>query len=231
MTEAAPAMSSSVHDLSFFALFLQAGPVVKGVMIALVLASIGCWTVILDKLLRIRAARREVRLFESATRLGKMVDPSMPGSPGRVAAAGYAAWRDQDSTETRAERRERIERAMRTALGIEMRRLRPGLAFLATTGSAAPFVGLFGTVWGIMNSFAAIAESQDTSLSVVAPGIAEALFATAIGLMAAIPAVIAYNKFTAELGRLQQSFATGIALLGDRLARDRASHLHAEAAK
>jgi biopolymer transport protein ExbB/TolQ len=144
---------------------------------------------------------------------------------GRVVAAGHHAWRDQDASETRAERRERIERAMRTALAIDVRRLQPGLAFLATTGSAAPFIGLFGTVWGIMNSFSAIAASQDTSLSVVAPGIAEALFATAIGLVAAIPAVVAYNKLTSDLGRVQQSFTTSIAVLGDRLARERAPHL------
>jgi biopolymer transport protein TolQ len=112
---------------------------------------------------------------------------------------------------------------MRTALGVEMGRLQPGLPLLATIGSAAPFVGLFGTVWGIMNSFSAIARSQDTSLSVVAPGIAEALFATAIGLAAAIPAVLAYNAFATALGRLQQAFSSGIARLGDRLARDGAS--------
>jgi biopolymer transport protein ExbB/TolQ len=120
---------------------------------------------------------------------------------------------------------------MRAALSVDMRQLQIGLPFLATTGSAAPFIGLFGTVWGIMNSFSAIAASQDTSLSVVAPGIAEALFATAIGLVAAIPAVIAYNKLTTDLGRLQQSFAAGITALGDRLARDRKPHVRAEAAE
>jgi biopolymer transport protein TolQ len=120
---------------------------------------------------------------------------------------------------------------MRAALSVDMRQLQTGLPFLATTGSAAPFIGLFGTVWGIMNSFSAIAASQDTSLAVVAPGIAEALFATAIGLVAAIPAVIAYNKLTTDLGRLQQSFAAGITALGDRLARDRKPHVRAEAAE
>jgi biopolymer transport protein ExbB/TolQ len=120
---------------------------------------------------------------------------------------------------------------MRAALTVDMRRLQPGLAFLATTGSAAPFIGLFGTVWGIMNSFSAIAKSQDTSLSIVAPGIAEALFATAIGLVAAIPAVIAYNKLTTDLRIVQQSFAAGITVLGDRLARDRKSNIMAELAE
>jgi biopolymer transport protein TolQ len=231
MNEIAPHAPAAAHDLSFLALFLQADPIVKGVMIALVLASIGCWTVILDKLLRIRAIRREGRVFETASASGIGIDPSMPGAPGRIVAAGFEAWRDQDASESRAERRERIERAMRGALSVEIRRLQPGLPFLATTGSAAPFIGLFGTVWGIMNSFSAIAQSQDTSLSVVAPGIAEALFATAIGLVAAIPAVIAYNKLTTDLARLQQSFGAGISRLGDRLARDGKLHAKAEAAE
>jgi TolQ protein len=223
--------ASNAHDLSFLALFLQADPVVKGVMASLVLASVGCWTVIIDKLLRIRTVRRGAHAFEDSAGSGAKLVPSRADAAGRIVTAGLAAWGDQDSSETRAERRERIERAMRTSLGVEMRRLQTGLPFLATTGSAAPFVGLFGTVWGIMNSFSAIAASQDTSLSVVAPGIAEALFATAIGLVAAIPAVIAYNKLTTDLGRLQHSFATGIAHLGDRLARDRATQMRTEAAE
>jgi biopolymer transport protein TolQ len=99
------------------------------------------------------------------------------------------------------ERRERIERAMRLSLGAELRRLEARLPFLATLGSAAPFIGLFGTVWGIMRSFTGIAAANNTSLAVVAPGIAEALFATAMGLAAAIPAVVAYNKITVDLGR------------------------------
>jgi biopolymer transport protein ExbB/TolQ len=103
--------------------------------------------------------------------------------------------------ETAGERRERIERAMRLALNAELRRLEVRLPFLATLGSAAPFIGLFGTVWGIMRSFEGIAAAHNTSLAVVAPGIAEALFATAMGLAAAIPAVVAYNKITVDLGR------------------------------
>lgn len=219
------------HDLSFLALFLQADPIVKGVMILLVLASLGCWTIIFDKILRLIALRRQARSFEAMARAGGQLHPQMPGSIGRIMAAAQEAWRDQDPSESRSERRERIERAMRAALAVDMRQLQAGLPFLATTGSAAPFIGLFGTVWGIMNSFSAIAKSQDTSLSVVAPGIAEALFATAIGLVAAIPAVIAYNKLTTDLGRVQQSFAAGITALGDRLARDRKPHLRTEAAE
>jgi biopolymer transport protein TolQ len=219
------------HDLSFLGLFLQADPIVKGVMILLVLASLGCWTIIIEKVLRSRSVRRQARAFETAARKGERLQPEASSLMGRLVAAGHDAWRDQDPSESRAERRERIERAMRTALSSDMRQLQTGLPFLATIGSAAPFIGLFGTVWGIMNSFSAIAASQDTSLSVVAPGIAEALFATAIGLVAAIPAVIAYNKLTTDLGRLQQSFAAGITMLGDRLARDRKPQLRAEAAE
>ncbi len=109
-----------------------------------------------------------------------------------------------------------------------LRQMERGLPFLATIASSAPFIGLFGTVWGIMNSFSAIAQSQDTSLAVVAPGIAEALFATAIGLVAAIPAVMAYNKFSTDLARLGQRTGAVIADLGNRLARD-TGHLHARA--
>ena len=228
MNEIVPAAS---HDMSFLGLFLQADPIVKSVMILLVLASLGCWTIIFEKLLRIRNIRRQARAFEAAARSGEKLHPQMGGATGRIVAAGHEAWRDQDASESRAERRERIERAMRAALSVDMRQLQVGLPFLATTGSAAPFIGLFGTVWGIMNSFSAIAASQDTSLSVVAPGIAEALFATAIGLVAAIPAVSAYNKLTTDLSRLQQSFGAGIVVLGDRLARDRKPHVRAEAAE
>lgn len=222
---------AAAHGLSFVGLFLQADPIVKGVMILLVLASLGCWTVVVEKLLRFRSVRRQARVLERAAYSTDKLHQQSAGTTGRIIAAGQEAWRDQDPSESRAERRERIERAMRAALSADMRQLQVGLPFLATTGSAAPFIGLFGTVWGIMNSFSAIAASQDTSLSVVAPGIAEALFATAIGLVAAIPAVIAYNKLTTDLGRLQQSFAAGITSLGDRLARDRKPHLRAEAAE
>ncbi|KFG67007.1 MotA/TolQ/ExbB proton channel family protein [Microvirga sp. BSC39] len=222
---------ATLHDLSFLGLFLQADPIVKGVMILLVLASLGCWTIMVEKLLRFRNARHQARSFETVARSTERLHPQPAGTTGRIVAAGQDAWRDQDPSESRAERRERIERAMRAALSADMRQLQVGLPFLATIGSAAPFIGLFGTVWGIMNAFSAIAASQDTSLAVVAPGIAEALFATAIGLVAAIPAVIAYNKLTTDLGRLQQSFTAGITALGDRLARDRKPHLRAEAAE
>jgi TolQ protein len=213
---------ATAHDFSLVGLFLQADPVVKGVMLLLVLASIGCWAVILDKAVRLRRARREAAAFEARVKAGVALRPEIEsaGVPAAILAAAAREWRDRDDPgESRAERRERIERAMRAAVGAELRRLEPGLPFLATVGASAPFVGLFGTVWGIMNSFQSIAQSQDTSLAVVAPGIAEALFATAIGLVAAIPAVIAYNKLATELGRLAQRLAAAIGELGGELSR------------
>ncbi|GJD34899.1 MotA/TolQ/ExbB proton channel family protein [Methylobacterium aerolatum] len=225
-TQAAPI---EAHDFSFLGLFFQADPIVKGVMILLVIASIACWTVVFEKIVRLTAARRQAKAFETMVRTGGTLDTTLPGLAGHVVNAAVEAWRDQDASETRAERRERIERAMRVALGSEIKRLKTGLSLLATSGSTAPFVGLFGTVWGIMNSFSSIARSQDTSLAVVAPGIAEALFATAIGLVVAIPAVMAYNKLTGDVGAIQSRFTTGIALLGNRLARDRGAQHRAAA--
>ncbi len=157
-------------------------------------------------------------------RSGGSLDGEQRGISGHVVKAAVDAWRDQDPSETRAERRDRIERAMRAALGLEMKRLQNGLALLATSGSTAPFIGLFGTVWGIMNSFSSIAKSQDTSLAVVAPGIAEALFATAIGLVAAIPAVLAYNKITTDLSRFAgrlEGFSTEFSAILSRQAEER----------
>ncbi len=138
--------AAAPHEMSFLSLFLQADPIVKGVMILLVLSSLGCWTIIFDKLLRLSSVRRQARVFEEAAQAGDRLHPQLPGPAGRIVAAGHEAWRDQDASESRAERRDRIERAMRAALAVDMRRLQPGLAFLATTGSAAPFIGLFGTV-------------------------------------------------------------------------------------
>jgi TolQ protein len=221
MDQALPAVvPAAVHDFSLLGLFLQADPVVKGVMLLLALASVGCWAVVLDKAVRLGRKRRDAAAFEARVRAGAALrGDAAAGVPGAILAAAEREWRDHDAGESRAERRERIERAMRAAMATELRRVEPGLPFLATVGSAAPFVGLFGTVWGIMNSFQSIAQSQDTSLAVVAPGIAEALFATAIGLVAAIPAVIAYNKLATELGRLAQRLAAAIGELGGELSR------------
>jgi TolQ protein len=212
------------------ALFWQADIIVKAVMAVLAFASVICWTIIIEKIVRLSAMRRQVRRLEIASRQLDRIGEVKGDLPENVVAAGLAAWRDYDKSESRAERRDRIERAMRGAMTVRLRRAEQGLPFLATIGSAAPFIGLFGTVWGIMNSFSAIAESQDTSLAVVAPGIAEALFATAIGLVAAIPAVMAYNKFSVDLSRIAYRTGAVISDIGNRLARDPA-RVRAEAAE
>ncbi len=203
---------------SLLGLFLQSDPIVKGVMLLLLAASVGVWTVVIDKAMRFHRLRRQVRALDAASR-GTMPPPGTEGLATEVTRAGLAARADAAAGggETRADRRERIREAMRMALGDALRPMEPGLPFLATTGSAAPFVGLFGTVWGIMSSFASIASSNDTSLAVVAPGIAEALLSTAIGLAAAIPAVVAYNRLVTDLGRSRALALAAIARLAGRL--------------
>jgi biopolymer transport protein TolQ len=204
-------MNEAGTSLSVSALFLNADVVVKIVLLLLLAGSIWSWAVTLDKILRLRAALSSAQRWASraadarsaeelvAERYG--VEASHPA--GAVLAAGVeeCVAFPNDRMESVAERRERIDRAMRAALQAQLRQLELRLPFLATLGSAAPFIGLFGTVWGIMRSFNAIAAANNTSLAVVAPGIADALFATAMGLAAAIPAVVAYNKFTVEIGR------------------------------
>ncbi|MGE5540629.1 MAG: MotA/TolQ/ExbB proton channel family protein [Gemmatimonas sp.] len=202
-------------------LFIQADPVVKGVMILLLGASMASWTVILERSVRLLRVRRAATRFAASVRADASAAKPSGEIAGSVMAAGTRAWRDHDASESRGERRARIERAMRVALAQEMKKLETGLVFLATVGSTGPFVGLFGTVWGIINSFSAIAASKDTSLAVVAPGIAEALAATALGLVAAIPAVMAYNKFAAALGATAHAVNVAIAELGDSFARRR----------
>src|SRR5215831_14686618 len=193
--------------LSIVKLFMNADPVVKGVLLLLLAASVWSWAVIIDKLWRLKAASRAASEHEAraaAARSPQELSATEGRDPaGLVISAGLAesAAEPRPLPETTSERRERIERAMRLALNAELRRLEVRLPFLATLGSAAPFIGLFGTVWGIMRSFEGIAAANSTSLAVVAPGIAEALFATAMGLAAAIPAVVAYNKITVDLGR------------------------------
>ena len=220
------------HDVSMIGLFLQADPIVKGVMIVLICASIACWAIVFDKIVRLVRAGRDVARFEAAAQLDSgLAGGGFPkeGLRGIILVAGVREWHDHADDESRAERRERIERAMRSVMVSELKRLESGLAYLATVGATAPFVGLLGTVWGIMNSFTAIAQSHDTSLAVVAPGIAEALFATAIGLVAAIPAVIAYNKLATSLSGLAQRLNAAIGELGARMSRRPALKL-AEAA-
>ena len=185
-------------------LFLQADIVVQAVMIGLILASIWTWAIIVSFMLRIRGLNSksrgyEVDFWEAKDReaiLSKRHRGQIPAA--RVAGAGLDEWRRSTREEPvdRVATRQRIGAAMESQVAEEADDLAGKLNFLATTGSVAPFVGLFGTVWGIMNSFFQIGAQQSASLAVVAPGIAEALFATAIGLFAAIPAVIAYNRFS-----------------------------------
>jgi len=192
-------------------LFIQADIIVQAVMFGLILASIWVWTIIVSFSLRIGAMHKKSREYEDefwvqGDRDGQLTKQARKDVPAaRVAAAGLDEWRkstakqpvDRDAT------RQRIAAAMDSQIAEEADQLSARLNFLATVGSVAPFVGLFGTVWGIMNSFFQIGAQQSASLAVVAPGIAEALFATAIGLFAAIPAVIAYNRFGGAVDRFE----------------------------
>jgi biopolymer transport protein TolQ len=223
----AEALGQAAHDLSLWGLFLQADWIVKTVMIGLLLASIWVWAIVFDKVTSIRRANRAADAFEDRFWSGGSLDdlyakegeePSHPLAA--VFGAAMREWRrSAGNGALLGGAKERVERAMGVTIGREMERLERWMVFLASVGSVAPFIGLFGTVWGIMNSFAAIAGMQNTNLAVVAPGIAEALFATAIGLVAAIPAVLAYNKITTDLARFagrMESFATEFAAILSR---------------
>lgn len=211
------------HDFSFTTLILGADPVVQAVMALLVLASVACWAIVFEKAVRFARLRSAIRGFENAVKADALLASERTqaaGLQGNLIAAAVREKRDgMEPGETRSEFRHRLEAAMRQAMVQHLRQAEPGLPFLATVGSAAPFIGLFGTVWGIMNSFTAIAGTNDTSLAVVAPGIAEALFATALGLVAAIPAVIAYNKLSTDLSRLAQRTSAVIAEAARQFAR------------
>ncbi|HUH84805.1 MAG TPA: protein TolQ [Stellaceae bacterium] len=211
---AVPLGGTVPHDLSIITLFLQADWIVKFVVILLGGASVWCWAVIFDKWAKVRRLRRDAESFEETFWSGGSLDDlydrigTRPADPmSAVFAAAMREWRRSAakglaaSSALRTNLQERIERVMHVTVSREMERLERFMPFLATVGSTAPFVGLFGTVWGIMNSFQSIAASKNTSLAVVAPGIAEALLATALGLVAAIPAVVAYNKFSTDFGR------------------------------
>jgi biopolymer transport protein TolQ len=201
------------HDLSVWGLFLQADIVVKIVMLMLILASFWCWAIIFEKIMRMRRLWGQAEEFEEAFWSGGSLEAlfdrigDQPSSPmASIFTAAMREWRRSaakgiSDAAQKAGLSQRIDRVMQVTLGREMEALERHMTFLASVGSTGPFIGLFGTVWGIMNSFQAIAGSKDTSLAVVAPGIAEALFATALGLVAAIPAVVAYNKISSDLGR------------------------------
>lgn len=198
-------------DFSMWGLFARATLTVKIVMLMLIVASVWAWGIILDKFISYRRARAEARRFDESFWSGEPLDELFDqigtepkGRAERIFVAGMMEWR-------RSHREDgglipgaasRIDRSMDVAIQKEAEELQRGLPVLATVGSTAPFVGLFGTVFGIMHSFIEIAEQQNTSLVVVAPGIAEALLATGLGLLAAIPAVVFYNKFSADSDRI-----------------------------
>jgi len=209
-TSAGPALQA---DLSIVSLFLDAHIVVQLVLIGLLLASVWSWAIIAEKMLLLARTKRETDSFEEIFWSGQSLEQlyqSIGPRPSRSMAALFVAamreWkRSVESTpKPLAGLQMRVEKVLDVALSREIDRLERRLLFLATVGSTAPFIGLFGTVWGIMTSFQAIAAAKTSNLSVVAPGIAEALFATALGLLAAIPAVIFYNKFTHEVSRHAQ---------------------------
>jgi biopolymer transport protein TolQ len=208
----AATLGAPVGDLSLITLFLQADIVVKLVMVLLLLASIWVWAVVFEKITTLRRVNRLAAAFEdrfwSGGSLEDLYDQEgvRPAHPmAAVFGAAMGEWRRSSrvvgADMARGSVRDRIDRAMNVTVTREMERLERWMVFLASVGSIAPFIGLFGTVWGIMHSFSAIAAMHNTNLSVVAPGIAEALFATAIGLVAAIPAVLAYNQISTSLSR------------------------------
>lgn len=196
-----------MESLPFFDLLINSGPVVKGVLFALAAASVASWAIAFEKLFRILAFSKLVPGLTAGAHAGhaqnwlarrlQAVADAEPGPCG----------------ETRSEFNARLERSLQTEANTQLQRLQTGLPFLATVGSTAPFIGLFGTVWGIMHSFSGIAAAKDTSLATVAPGIAEALFATAIGLAAAIPAVLFYNQANVSLSGLSARLSAAVAAI------------------
>lgn len=198
-------------DFSMWALFARATFTVKLVMLMLVASSFWSWSIIIQKIITYRAARAEAARFDRNFWSGEPLDefyeqigPEPDGRAHRVFAAGMTEWNrsHREDGQMIAGAQARIDRSMDVAIAKEAESLQSGLPVLATVGSTAPFVGLFGTVWGIMHAFIGIAESQNTNLAVVAPGIAEALLATGLGLLAAIPAVIFYNKLSTDVDRI-----------------------------
>ena len=215
-------------DFSMLALFLRATITVKIVMLILIFASIWSWGIIIQKFINYRIAKKDSDLFDRAFWSGDPLDelfdrlgPTPQGGAARIFVAGMVEWRRSHRSDGNliAGAQARIDRSMDVAINRESEKLNNGLIFLATVGAIAPFVGLFGTVWGIKNSFQEIAIQQNTDLAVVAPGIAEALVATALGLLAAIPAVIFYNKLSGDADRLiggYDSFADEFATILSR---------------
>ena len=222
-------------DLSLLGLFLQADWVVKIVMLLLLAASVWVWAIVFEKVVSLRRANHAANAFEDRFWSGGSLDElydtegKRPTHPvAAVFGAAMGEWKRSalvvGADMSRGSVRERVDRAVQVTVVREMERMERWMVFLASVGSVAPFVGLFGTVWGIMRSFSAIAVSKNTNLSVVAPGIAEALFATAIGLVAAIPAVLAYNKLSTDLARMAarlESFGTEFGAILSRQSEER----------
>ena len=214
VVESASLGQDAAYDLTIWGLFADADLVFQLVVGLLLLASFWTWAIIFEKWLRMRRLKSRAEDFEEDFWSGGSLDDlyeqmdQRPNDPmSAIFVSAMKEWRRStargglDSDRNRVSLQQRIERVMEITLGREMQRLERQMIFLASVGSSAPFVGLFGTVWGIMNAFTSIAASKNTTLVVVAPGIAEALFATALGLVAAIPAVIGFNKLSTDLGR------------------------------
>jgi biopolymer transport protein TolQ len=222
-------MESSVEPITVWTLFIEADPVVKGVMLVLAVASIWSWAIAVDKWLHFGELDSHARKFEREFWSGRSMDEMDDRADrprdalGRVFAAAQREWREARRVGFGADggqlMLDRVDRLMQAQISREMARASKSLGVLATVGASAPFIGLFGTVWGIMNAFTNIAAQQQTNLAVVAPGIAEALFATALGLVAAIPAVIFYNKFTGDLDRFADRMETFSDEVAARLSR------------
>ena len=208
---------SSGPDLTILGLFFQADPFVKGVMFLLIFASIWCWTIIINKSNTMRREKKFSMEFEDIFWSGVNLDDlyqeyseNVNSAQVRVFIIGMREFNRVNSKQSLSSNKlneifERINNSMQISISREIEKLEKGMSFLASIGSVAPFIGLLGTVWGIVNAFQSIAISNNTSLAVVAPGIAEALFATALGLLAAIPAVAAYNKFSNDLEKLSNN--------------------------
>ena len=214
-------IASENVDFSMFALFMAADLVVKSVIIVLILASIYSWTIIVSKLLRLRQLKQMEKEFEeifwsgnSFEDLYETLNFNKLDPKSKIFCAAISEWKKTKSTHDSQinsnleSLKDRMQRSMVVTFNKESEVVEKNLTFLSTSGSTAPFIGLFGTVWGIMNSFKSIAVAQNTNLSVVAPGIAEALFATALGLFVAIPAVVAYNKISNDLSKYFVSLET-----------------------
>ena len=204
-------LTAGVIDFSLLSLFLRADLVVKSVIIILIISSVYSWTVIISKIVRMRQLKQLDSEFDEIFWSGNSFEDlydtfsyNQKDLKSKIFCSAIAEWKKSNKDVGRMQAsglnslKERMSRSMQVTFNKESEIIEKNLTFLATCGSTAPFIGLFGTVWGIMNSFQSIAISRNTSLAIVAPGIAEALFATALGLLAAVPAVVAYNKFTSD---------------------------------